>query len=56
MIEWEAAGTFGKKSLRWRGVDRVCLRDGRTYERQVYWDTRGLAESIAEAVAQSQNG
>jgi ketosteroid isomerase-like protein len=49
MVEWEAAATVAGKPIRWRGVDRVCLRDGRTYEGQVYWDTRALAQTIAEA-------
>jgi ketosteroid isomerase-like protein len=49
MVEWEAKATFSGKPLTWRGVDRVSLSDGKTYEGQVYWDTRGLAEAIAEA-------
>jgi hypothetical protein len=51
LIEWEAQGSFNGKRLRWQGVDRVCLRNGRTYEGQVYWDTRRLADQIAETAA-----
>jgi hypothetical protein len=29
-----------RASLTWQGVDRVCLREDRTYRGQVYWDTR----------------
>jgi len=30
------------------------LRDGKTYEGQVYWDTRGVAEKVAQAVSEAQ--
>ena len=50
MIEWEATATIGQRTLTWRGVDRVSLRDGRTYQGQVFWDTRRVAEEIAAAV------
>jgi ketosteroid isomerase-like protein len=53
LLEWEGTAVVAGKALSWRGVDRVSLRDGKTYEGQVYWDTRGVAEMIAEAV-QSQ--
>ena len=49
MIEWLASVTVGREQLSWRGVDRICLRGDRTYEGQVYWDTRQVAERIAEA-------
>ena len=49
LLEWEASATAAGKLLYWRGVDRVSLRDGKTYEGQVYWDTRRVAEMIAEA-------
>lgn len=54
MIEWQAHATAAGKPLDWRGVDRISLRDGKTYEGQVYWDTRGLAERIAKAAAEAQ--
>ena len=49
MIEWLASVTVGREQISWKGVDRICLRGDRTYEGQVYWDTRQVAERIAEA-------
>jgi predicted SnoaL-like aldol condensation-catalyzing enzyme len=49
LIEWEASATRASKSLEWRGVDRVSLVDGKTYESQAYWDTRKVAEMFTEA-------
>lgn len=54
MIEWEGQAAVAGKPLTWRGVDRISLRDGKTYEGQVYWDTRRVAELVAEAVQQAQ--
>jgi ketosteroid isomerase-like protein len=54
MVEWQSSATVAGKALGWRGVDRVSLRDGKTYEGQVYWDTRGVAEMIAQAVSEAQ--
>jgi ketosteroid isomerase-like protein len=54
MIEWQGTATVAGKPLAWRGVDRISLRDGKTYEGQVYWDTRGVAEMISKAVAEAQ--
>jgi len=48
-IEWRAHATIAGRALTWRGVDRVRLRDGRTYEGEAYWDTRRVAELVAEA-------
>lgn len=50
MMEWEGHATVAGKPLSWRGVDRVCLRDGKTYDGQVYWDPRRVAEMVAEAI------
>ena len=50
MIEWEGSATVAGKPLTWRGVDRVSLKGDRMYEGQIYWDTRGLAETIARTV------
>ncbi len=47
-IEWIATATVNGQPISWRGVDRVRLREGRTYEGEVFWDTRRLAERIAE--------
>jgi ketosteroid isomerase-like protein len=54
MVEWQGSATVAGKELGWRGVDRISLRDGKTYEGQVYWDTRGVAEMIAQAVSEAQ--
>jgi hypothetical protein len=49
MIEWEATARIKETPLTWRGIDRVSLRDGRTYAGQVFWDTRRVAEQLAAA-------
>jgi ketosteroid isomerase-like protein len=54
MIEWQGSATVAGKPLGWRGVDRISLRDGKTYEGQVYWDTRGVAEKVAQAIGEAQ--
>ena len=51
MIEWLATISVGREPLSWRGVDRICLRGGQTYEGQVYWDTRQVAEQVAQALS-----
>lgn len=51
MIEWAGHATIGGRDLTWHGVDRVSLRDGKTYEGQAYWDTRAVSEMILEALA-----
>jgi ketosteroid isomerase-like protein len=50
-VEWAASATVAGRPVRWQGVDRVRLRDGRTYEGRVYWDTRRVAEMFAEAAS-----
>jgi ketosteroid isomerase-like protein len=50
-LEWLATATVAGRPIRWQGVDRVRLRDGRTFEGQVYWDTRRVAEMVAEAAS-----
>ena len=49
LLEWEASATVNATPITWRGVDRVSLRDGKTYEGQVYWDTRAVAQAVANA-------
>ena len=51
MVEWLATATVAGQALSWTGVDRFCVRGDRIYEGKVYWDTRGLAERVAEIVA-----
>ncbi|MBV9875122.1 MAG: nuclear transport factor 2 family protein [Verrucomicrobia bacterium] len=49
MIEWSATVTVGRRQISWSGVDRISLRGERMYAGQVYWDTRRVAEQVAEA-------
>lgn len=49
-IEWTAEATVKGQTLRWSGVDRVLLRDGKTYASVAYWDTRLVAELVASAM------
>jgi len=44
------------QALNWQGVDRFNLRGDRMYKGQVYWDTRRVAEQMAEAVKRAQQG
>ena len=56
MIEWQATATLAGRPLSWMGVDRFNIRGERMYQGQVYWDTRGLAERMAETVQAAQAG
>jgi hypothetical protein len=56
MIEWQASATVAGQALNWQGVDRFNLRGDRMYKGQVYWDTRRVAEQVAEAVKRAQQG
>ena len=56
MIEWQASATVAGQPLKWLGVDRFNLRGDRMYKGQVYWDTRRVAEQVAEAVKRAQQG
>ena len=53
MIEWKASATVAGKPLSWSGVDRFNVRGDRMYEAMVYWDTRGLTDRMAAALAQA---
>ena len=53
LVEWRATATVAGETLQWTGVDRFCVRGDRMYEARVYWDTRGLAERVAEVVARA---
>ncbi|MGH9949715.1 MAG: nuclear transport factor 2 family protein [Pyrinomonadaceae bacterium] len=39
VIEWENANRYGEKTVTWRGVDKLTLRDGKIIEEIVYADT-----------------
>ncbi|MFM0171441.1 nuclear transport factor 2 family protein [Paraburkholderia sediminicola] len=54
MIEWRASATVAGQALSWQGVDRFNVRGDRMYKGQVYWDTRRVAEQMAEAVKRAQ--
>jgi predicted SnoaL-like aldol condensation-catalyzing enzyme len=54
LIEWRAHASVGGEPLQWQGVDRFNLRGDRMYQAQVYWDTRGVAEQMAEAMRRAQ--
>jgi hypothetical protein len=42
VIEWESSNRYGERLLRWRGVDKLTLVDGRIIEEIVYADTAPL--------------
>ena len=42
VIEWEAENRYGEQIVRWRGVDKLALRDGRIAQEVVYVDTAPL--------------
>ncbi|MGL4287727.1 MAG: nuclear transport factor 2 family protein [Phreatobacter sp.] len=42
VIEWESRNRFGAKTITWRGVDKLTLRDGRIIEEIVHSDTAPL--------------
>jgi ketosteroid isomerase-like protein len=49
LIEWRASASVGGEALSWQGVDRFNVRGERMYQGQVYWDTRRVAEQMADA-------
>ena len=42
VIEWESSNRYGDRTVRWRGVDKLTLVDGRIIEEIVYTDTAPL--------------
>jgi ketosteroid isomerase-like protein len=50
VIEWESSNRYGERTLRWRGVDKMTLVDGKIAEEIVYADTAPL-----QAVRQGGN-
>lgn len=56
MIEWRATATVAGTPLSWTGVDRFGVRGERMFEAHVYWDTRRVAETFAEAAKVAQAG
>ena len=49
LIEWRASASVGGETLEWQGVDRFNIRGDRMYQGQVFWDTRRVAEQVADA-------
>ena len=45
-IEWTASATLGGRPLRWSGVDRFTLADGRAIERVAYFDAVPLLVAV----------
>ncbi|MEK7830596.1 MAG: nuclear transport factor 2 family protein [Acidobacteriota bacterium] len=39
VIEWETSNRYGEKSVTWRGVDKLTIREGKIIEEIVYVDT-----------------
>lgn len=54
LVEWQASASVAGRPLSWMGVDRVNIRGNRIYQSNVYWDTRRVAERIAEIAKAAQ--
>jgi hypothetical protein len=39
VVEWESSNRYGERTLTWRGVDKLTLKDGKIIEEVVYTDT-----------------
>ena len=50
-LQWTSTATVGGRSLRWSGVDRFRLRDGRIAEEVVYFDTLQIWAALDPAMA-----
>ena len=50
-LQWTSTATVGTRSLRWSGVDRFRLRDGRISEEVVYFDTLQIWAELDPAMA-----
>jgi ketosteroid isomerase-like protein len=50
VIEWECVNQYGGRSLTWRGVDKLTLREGKIAEEVVYTDTAPL-QALRRGVA-----
>ena len=54
LVEWEASASVAGQPISWMGVDRINIRGDRMYQSNVYWDTRGVAERLAELARAAQ--
>jgi ketosteroid isomerase-like protein len=50
-VEWLGSAEVLGQKLQWRGIDRVLLRDGRTYAGEAFWDTQRVTALFASAMA-----
>jgi ketosteroid isomerase-like protein len=46
LVEWTCTATVGSSDLRWNGVDRFVVRNGRIVEEVVYCDTQPLLAAL----------
>lgn len=53
-VEWRGRASVAGKPIEWRGIDRVLLRDGRTYAGEAFWDTQRVTAQFLEAMASVQ--
>ena len=42
VIEWESSNRYGERTVTWRGVDKMTLKNGKIIEEVVYTDTAPL--------------
>lgn len=50
-VEWVGGAEVAGQKLSWRGIDRVLLRDERTYAGEAFWDTQRVTALFAGAMA-----
>jgi ketosteroid isomerase-like protein len=53
-VEWRGSASIAGVPIEWRGIDRVLLRDGRTYAGEAFWDTQRVTGLFAAAMASAQ--
>lgn len=53
-VEWRGRASVAGKPIEWRGIDRVLLRDGRTYAGEAFWDTQRVTALFTGAMASGQ--
>ncbi len=50
-ILWETENRIGERTMTWRGVDWITVRDGRIVEEVVYYDTAPLRAAATGGTA-----
>lgn len=53
-VEWRGSASIAGQPIEWRGIDRVLLRDGRTYAGEAFWDTQRVTTLVTAAIARAQ--